>query len=115
MSVSRLFEIVYVLLELPTVTAGELARRFEVSERTIYRDIECLSQAGIPVYMRKGKGGGIFPLLPGFVLDRPCSPRQRKKIFSLFDASRGGIAADREHLCADETAEFVGEAKARLD
>jgi len=69
MSVSRLFEIVYVLLELPTVTAGDLARRFEVSERTIYRDIECLSQAGIPVYMRKGKGGGIS-LLPGFVLDK---------------------------------------------
>ena len=41
------------------VTAREMAERFEVSQRTIYRDIEALSIAGIPVYTEKGKGGGI--------------------------------------------------------
>ena len=59
MQVNRLFEIIYILLENKVVTAKNLAERFEVSQRTIYRDIETLSTAGIPVYMSKGKGGGI--------------------------------------------------------
>ena len=46
---SRLFEILYLLVEKRAVTAGELAQRLEVSERTIYRDIDALSAAGIPV------------------------------------------------------------------
>ena len=69
MKLDRLFEIIYILLERERVTAGMLAERFEVSQRTIYRDVEALSAAGIPVYMSKGKGGGIA-LLPGFVLNK---------------------------------------------
>lgn len=69
MQINRLFEIVYILLEKEKVTAGELAERFEVSTRTVYRDIEALSGAGIPVYMSKGKGGGVS-LLPGFTLNK---------------------------------------------
>lgn len=69
MQINRLFEIVYILLEKEKVTARELAERFEVSTRTVYRDIETLSCAGIPVYMSKGKGGGVF-LLPGFTLNK---------------------------------------------
>lgn len=46
MQISRLFQVVYILLEKGTVTAAELAERFEVSVRTIYRDVEALSQAG---------------------------------------------------------------------
>lgn len=69
MQINRLFEIVYILLEKKGVTSKELAQRFEVSTRTIYRDIETLSSAGIPVYMSKGKGGGIS-LLPEFVLNK---------------------------------------------
>lgn len=65
MSVSRLFEILYMLLKKKTITAGELADHFEVSTRTIYRDIDALSAAGIPVYASKGKGGGIS-LLEGY-------------------------------------------------
>lgn len=42
------------------VTAKKLAERFEVSIRTIYRDIDILGYAGIPIYTNKGKGGGIF-------------------------------------------------------
>lgn len=57
MQINRLFEIVYLLLEKEQMTAKELAERFEVSTRTIYRDVEILSGAGIPVYMTKGKGG----------------------------------------------------------
>ena len=69
MQVNRLFEIIYVLLNKNTVTAKELAERFGVSQRTIYRDIDALSLAGIPVYTEKGKGGGIS-LLPDFVLNK---------------------------------------------
>ncbi len=69
MKLDRLFEIIYILLEHERVTASMLAKRFEVSPRTIFRDVETLSAAGIPIYMSKGKGGGIS-LLPGFVLNK---------------------------------------------
>lgn len=67
MQIARLFEIVYLLLSNEKLTAGELAARFEVSPRTIYRDIDALSAAGIPVYATKGKGGGIH-IMPSYVL-----------------------------------------------
>ena len=69
MQINRLFEIVYILLNKKTTTAKELSEHFEVSVRTIYRDIETLGIAGIPVYMSKGKGGGIS-LLDNFVLNK---------------------------------------------
>lgn len=69
MQINRLFEIVYILLEKKTVKAKELAERFGVSIRTIYRDIDVLSSSKIPVYTNKGKGGGIS-LLEEFVLDK---------------------------------------------
>lgn len=69
MQISRLFEIIYILLDKKTVTARELADHFEVSVRTIYRDIDALSSAGIPVYASQGKGGGIA-LLDDFVLNK---------------------------------------------
>ncbi len=69
MQMMRLFETVYLLLEKRSVTAKELAERFGVSARTVYRDIEALSIAGIPVYATRGKGGGIR-LSENFVLDR---------------------------------------------
>ena len=69
MQINRLFEIIYILLDKKNVTSRELAERFEVSQRTIYRDIDALSLAGIPIYMNRGKGGGIS-ILPEFVLNK---------------------------------------------
>ena len=69
MQADRLFSIVYLLLERKQMTARELAERFEVSQRTIYRDIDSLSAAGVPVYARKGSGGGIR-LMDHFVLSK---------------------------------------------
>lgn len=66
---NRLFEIVYILMQKKKITAKELANRFEVSTRTIYRDIEILSRANIPVYATKGKEGGIG-LLDEYVLNK---------------------------------------------
>jgi len=59
MRVNRLLEITTLLLKRNVIPAREFAERFNVSTRTIYRDVEELSSAGIPVYMIKGKGGGI--------------------------------------------------------
>lgn len=69
MQISRLFEIVYILLEKKSITANELAAHFEVSKRTILRDIETLTMAGIPIYTSKGRGGGIS-ILDNFVLNK---------------------------------------------
>ena len=59
MEQSRLFKIVYHLLENGKSTAPELAEKFEVSVRTIYRDLDAISATGIPIYATQGKGGGI--------------------------------------------------------
>ena len=69
MQIYRLFEIVYILMNQKIVTAKTLSERFEVSQRTIYRDIEALGMAGVPVYTEKGNGDGIG-LLPDFVLNK---------------------------------------------
>jgi predicted DNA-binding transcriptional regulator YafY len=58
----RLITLVLILQRHGRVTAAELARRLEVSQRTVLRDIEALSGAGVPVYAIRGPGGG-FELL----------------------------------------------------
>lgn len=75
---NRLFEIIYILLDKKTVKAKDLAEHFEVSQRTIYRDIEALSEAGVPIYMTKGKGGGIS-LLSDFILNKTVLSQEEKK------------------------------------
>jgi len=65
----RLFQLLYLLLEKGTATAPELARTLEVSVRTVYRDVETLSMAGIPVYSTQGKNGGVS-LLPNYAFDK---------------------------------------------
>lgn len=81
---SRLFEIVYILMQKRKVTAKELADKFEVSTRTIYRDIEVLSRANIPVYATKGKEGGIG-LLDEYVLNKTIlsEKEQNQILFAL--------------------------------
>ncbi len=69
MQIDRLFQIVYLLLDRKTMTAKELAAHFEVSVRTILRDIDTLSSASVPIYTIQGKGGGIS-LLDGYVLNK---------------------------------------------
>lgn len=79
MQESRLFKIVYYLLKNKKATAAELAGEFEVSVRTIYRDIERLSGNKIPIYCTKGRGGGIF-LLDGYVLDKQLISKEEQKM-----------------------------------
>lgn len=81
---NRLFEIVYILLQKKKTTAKELADRFEVSTRTIYRDIETLSTANIPIYASKGKDGGIG-LLDKYILNKTIlsEEEQNQILFAL--------------------------------
>lgn len=91
MQESRLFRIVYYLLDKGKSTAPELAEKFEVSVRTIYRDIDIISSMGIPVYAMQGKGGGIA-LLDNFVLDKSLlSTREKEQILM---ALQGIIATE---------------------
>ncbi len=78
MKESRLFKIMYYLLDKGQATAPELAERFEVSVRTIYRDIDALSGAGIPVYTETGRNGGIH-LMDDFVLDKAVLSEEEKQ------------------------------------
>ena len=80
----RLFQILYTLLEKGSVTAPELASALEVSVRTVYRDVDALSMAGVPVYASPGKGGGIS-LMPNYAFDKALlsDEEQNQLLFAL--------------------------------
>jgi len=82
--INRLFEIVHILLNKKRVTAPELAAHFEVSKRTILRDIDALATAGIPIYTTQGKGGGIF-IHDNYVLNKTLvsEDEQKQILFAL--------------------------------
>lgn len=69
MRIDRMLGITVLLLGRDRVTARELSERFEVSIRTVYRDLEALQQAGIPVVCLPGKGGG-YSLMDNYKVDR---------------------------------------------
>ncbi len=78
MKIDRLVSIIMVLLDKKRMGAQELADMFEVSTRTIYRDIDAINIAGIPIRSISGVGGG-FEIMPEYKID--------KKVFSTADLS----------------------------
>lgn len=76
MKIDRLVSIIMILLDKRRIGAQELADMFEVSPRTIYRDIDAINMAGIPVRSIPGAGGG-FEVMPEYKID--------KKVFSVDD------------------------------
>lgn len=78
MKIDRLVSIIMTLLDRERIGARELADTFEVSPRTIYRDIEAINLAGIPIRPVSGVGGG-FEIMPEYKLDN--------KVFSTADLS----------------------------
>ena len=87
--VTRQFQMVYLLLEKGRMTAGELAEKLEVSPRTVLRDVDALSAAGVPVYTTQGTGGGVA-LLPGYVLDRAAfSDEEQRQLLTALQSLPG--------------------------
>ncbi|MFP4164098.1 MAG: helix-turn-helix transcriptional regulator [Chitinispirillaceae bacterium] len=76
MRIDRLLSITIMLLSRRSVTAQQLAVHFDVTVRTVYRDIEALNAAGIPVVSYQGAGGG-YCLMKNYRIDR--------QVFSLDD------------------------------
>lgn len=111
MQINRLFEMVYLLLDRKNMTAGELAEHFEVSVRTVYRDIEALSEAGIPIYTVKGKGGGIR-LTENYVLNKSVlTGEERKMILQSLYGMNAVRREEAEPVLSRLSALFGGESE----
>lgn len=96
MQIERLLKIIMILLNRENVTASMLAKELEVSVRTIYRDLDVLSLAGIPVYTSRGRNGGIR-LLSEFTLSRAMlSPAEQEDMMTTLQGMKtiGGINID---------------------
>lgn len=93
MRADRLLSLLSLLQAYGRMNARELARRLEVSERTVYRDMEALSAAGVPVYTERGRGGGCV-LVPGFRTD--VSGLTTGEARALFTFSGRGLGMDAE-------------------
>ena len=78
MQIERLVQMVFYIVNHGRVTARELSEFFHVSTKTIYRDINTLSIAGIPVMSAKGSGGGIS-LMDGYTMDRAMLSAQERR------------------------------------
>jgi predicted DNA-binding transcriptional regulator YafY len=91
MKSGRLLEMLLLLQARGQVTAAELAERLEVSPRTVYRDAEALSSAGVPIYAERGRAGGIR-LLPGYRTDVTGLTHDEAR--ALFVLTTGGVHED---------------------
>ncbi len=77
-----MLQIILLLQQHPRLSAGDLAKRLEVSRRTVMRDMEALSAAGVPVYTERGRNGGCV-LLPGYRADvSGLTPREAQALFA---------------------------------
>ncbi|MCL2158867.1 MAG: YafY family transcriptional regulator [Oscillospiraceae bacterium] len=115
MQINRLFEMVYLLMDRKKMTAKELSDHFEISQRTIYRDIEVLNASGIPISANKGKGGGI-ELLDSFVLDKSAfSKKEQNEIAFALQSFRSLKAVNTDNVLKKLSAIFQKDAMNWID
>lgn len=104
MKVDRLISIIMILLDKKRIGGRELADLFEVSPRTIYRDIDAINMAGIPVRSTSGVGGG-FEIMENYKID--------KKFFSTADLSAllMGLSSLSDMVRGDELVHALAKVK----
>lgn len=104
MKIDRLVSIIMILLDKERIGAQELADMFEVSPRTIYRDIDAINMAGIPIRSTSGVGGG-FEIMPQYKMD--------KTVFSTADLSALliGLSSISELVRGDELVNALAKVK----
>lgn len=104
MKVNRLVSIIMILLDKKRISAQELAEMFEVSPRTIYRDIDAINLAGIPIRSTSGVGGG-FEIMENYKMDR--------KVFSTADLSAllMGLSSLSDVMRGDELVNTLAKVK----
>ena len=120
MKMERLIGILSILLQREKITAPELAEQFEVSRRTIQRDIESLCRAGIPIATTQGSGGGIS-IMEGYRVDRTVltapemqailaglrsldsvsGTRRYAQLMEKLSAGSGGLVSGGAHMLID--------------
>lgn len=120
MKLDRLIGILSILLQKEKVTAPFLAEKFEVSRRTINRDIESLCQAGIPIITTQGKNGGIS-IVEGYRVDRTiltskemqailiglksldsvCGTKKYQQLMEKMSANNSSILVSNHHILID--------------
>ncbi|MBE5978472.1 MAG: YafY family transcriptional regulator [Paenibacillaceae bacterium] len=107
MKIDRLIAIIMILLERKKVTAKYLAEMFEVSMRTIYRDLDVINQAGIPVFATSGPGGGV-EIMKEFKVE--------KRIFSANDinALLMGLSSIKNNLPGEQTMAALAKVKGMI-
>lgn len=87
MKESRLFRILYYILENGRTSAPVLAKQFEVSVRTIYRDIDVISSVGIPIYVTPGRNGGV-QIHKNYILNRAMlTDKEKQEILSALQST----------------------------
>ena len=120
MKLDRLIGILSILLQQEKITAPELADRFEVSRRTIQRDIETLCRAGIPIATVQGSGGGIS-ILEGYRVDRTLLTAPEMQAILAGLRSLDSVSGTRryaqlmEKLCAGAGTLVPGSAELLID
>lgn len=115
MKINRLFEIVYLLMDKKSMTAKDLAAHFEVSVRTVLRDIDTLAVAGIPIYTTQGKGGGVR-LMDGYVLSKSVlTDKEQTDILSALQSLHAVSVPDVEPVLGKLRALFNKNATSWID
>src|SRR5512143_4235314 len=118
MRADRLLTLLLLLQTRGRMTAGQLAERLEVSERTIYRDLDALSSSGVPVYADRGPGGGCA-LRRGYRTD--LTGLNAEEVASLFAGTAGrqlrdlGLGGGFERAMAKLEASLPGERRAEAE
>ncbi|MDC7221109.1 MAG: YafY family protein [Spirochaetales bacterium] len=94
MKIDRLISILLIIIDKKKVTSEELARTFEVSVRTIQRDIDSLCSAGVPIYGEVGKNGG-YHITENYKLDKNyISPKEVSTLVDILNGFKDTLYKD---------------------